>query len=141
MSITRHSIRHVAFQILFALESNPDTDINALYEQLRVDDEKLTLPAVIPPYLVELTEGVVSHKEELDAVISSYLSKQWNLKRLTKTDLILLRLAAYEVQDVADVPAKVAVDEALQLAREFSDEKSRRFVNGILSNLIIADEK
>ncbi|KRL04251.1 hypothetical protein FD46_GL001375 [Liquorilactobacillus oeni DSM 19972] len=131
----------MAFQILFALESNPDTDINALYEQLRVDDEKLTLPAVIPPYLVELTEGVVSHKEELDAVISSYLSKQWNLKRLTKTDLILLRLAAYEVQDVADVPAKVAVDEALQLAREFSDEKSRRFVNGILSNLIIADEK
>lgn len=60
----------------------------------------------------------------------------WTLARLNKTDLLVLRLAIYEMLYVDDVPAKVALDEALQLAKEFSDDKSRRFINGVLSNLL-----
>ena len=55
---------------------------------------------------------------------------------MNKTDLLVLRLAIYEMLYVDDVPAKVALDEALQLAKEFSDDKSRRFINGVLSNLL-----
>ena len=65
-----------------------------------------------------------------------YLSSNWTLARLNKTDLLVLRLAIYEMLYVDDVPAKVALDEALQLAKEFSDDKSRRFINGVLSNLL-----
>ncbi|MCP9327740.1 transcription antitermination factor NusB [Liquorilactobacillus satsumensis] len=139
MSMTRHSIRKVAFQLLFALASNPETEIDALYEQLRQDDEHL--PQEMPAYLLELTQGVAKQADELDAVITSYLNNQWSLARLNKTDLLLLRLAIYEIKYVSTIPAKVAVDEALQLAKEFSDEKSRRFINGILSNLIEKNEE
>ncbi len=84
----------------------------------------------------ELVEGVLTHQSELDAKIDQYLSSNWTLARLNKTDLLVLRLAIYEMLYVDDVPAKVALDEALQLAKEFSDDKSRRFINGVLSNLL-----
>ncbi|MDY2993900.1 transcription antitermination factor NusB, partial [Ligilactobacillus animalis] len=64
------------------------------------------------------------------------LSANWTLARLNRIDLLILRLAIYEMLYVDDVPAKVALDEALQLAKEFSDDKSRRFINGVLSNLL-----
>ena len=78
----------------------------------------------------------LTHQSELDAKIDQYLSSNWTLARLNKTDLLVLRLAIYEMLYVDDVPAKVALDEALQLAKEFSDDKSRRFINGVLSNLL-----
>ncbi len=83
-----------------------------------------------------MVEGVLTHQSELDAKIDQYLSSNWTLARLNKTDLLVLRLAIYEMLYVDDVPAKVALDEALQLAKEFSDDKSRRFINGVLSNLL-----
>ena len=61
------------------------------------------------------------------------MSANWTLARLNRIDLLILRLAMYEMLYVDDVPAKVALDEALQLAKEFSDDKSRRFINGVLS--------
>ncbi len=98
-----------------------------------LEDEATT---TVPAYLPELVEGVLTHQSELDAKIDQYLSSNWTLARLNKTDLLVLRLAIYEMLYVDDVPAKVALDEALQLAKEFSDDKSRRFINGVLSNLL-----
>ena len=98
-----------------------------------MEDEATT---TVPAYLPELVEGVLTHQSELDAKIDQYLSSNWTLARLNKTDLLVLRLAIYEMLYVDDVPAKVALDEALQLAKEFSDDKSRRFINGVLSNLL-----
>ena len=125
MSISRHDTRKLAFQALFALNSNPDALPQDVYEALLEDEATTTVPA----YLPELVEGVLTHQSELDAKIDQYLSSNWTLARLNKTDLLVLRLAIYD-------PAKVALDEALQLAKEFSDDKSRRFINGVLSNLL-----
>ena len=58
------------------------------------------------------------------------------ISRLNKTDLILMRIAVYEIKFVEEVPNKVSLNEALELSKEFSDETSRRFINGVLSNLI-----
>ena len=124
--------RKLAFQALFALNSNPDALPQDIYEALLEDEATTTVPA----YLPELVEGVLTHQSELDAKIDQYLSSNWTLARLNKTDLLVLRLAIYEMLYVDDVPAKVALDEALQLAKEFSDDKSRRFINGVLSNLL-----
>ncbi|MDE6376946.1 MAG: transcription antitermination factor NusB [Ligilactobacillus sp.] len=134
MSISRHDTRKLAFQALFALNSNPDALPQDVYEALLEDEETTTVPA----YLPELVEGVLTHQSELDAKIDQHLSSNWTLARLNKTDLLILRLAIYEMfyVDNDDVPAKVALDEALQLAKEFSDDKSRRFINGVLSNLL-----
>lgn len=134
MSISRHDTRKLAFQALFALNSNPDALPQDVYEALLEDEATTTVPA----YLPELVEGVLTHQSELDAKIDQHLSSNWTLARLNKTDLLILRLAIYEMLyvDNDDVPAKVALDEALQLAKEFSDDKSRRFINGVLSNLL-----
>ena len=75
-------------------------------------------------------------KAEIDEAISAHLKKGWPISRLNKTDLILMRIAVYEIKFVEEVPNKVSLNEALELSKEFSDETSRRFINGVLSNLI-----
>lgn len=127
MSENRHQIREQAFQTLFALDSNPDADINAVYESIPHHDQK-----AIPDYLVTLVEGVRSHQDDLDQQISTLLADGWKIQRLAKADLIILRIALYEIQFVANVPTVVAINEALELTKTFSNDKSRKFINGAL---------
>lgn len=132
--VTRHAIREKAFQALFALNSNPDGDREAIYrELLEVPDEE---SAVIPPYLEALVSGVSDKQAEIDSIIEENLTSRWKLSRLNNTDLIILRLAIYEMKYVDDVPAKVALNEALEIAKEFSDDESRKFVNGVLDPVV-----
>ncbi len=130
MKLTRHKIREVAFQTLFALASEPDADRETIYRSLIKlgDDEQ------VPAYLNFLVSGVVDHQDELDQEISEHLAAGWTLQRLAKADLIILRLALFELQHESDLPQAVAIDEALQLAKTFSDDRSRKFINGVLSN-------
>ena len=132
MSITRHQIREIAFQTLFAINSNSDTDANVVIDSL-LEEKHLSQR---PEYLMTLVNGVLEHQNQLDDLISSKLDAKWTLSRLNKIDLIILRLSLFEIKYVQDVPGKVALNEALQLAKEFSDEKGRGFINGVLSNFI-----
>lgn len=130
MKLTRHKIREVAFQTLFALASEPDADRETIYRSLiKLDDDEQ-----VPAYLDFLVSGVVDHQDELDQEISEHLAAGWTLQRLAKADLIILRLALFELQHENDLPQAVAIDEALQLAKTFSDDRSRKFINGVLSN-------
>ena len=72
------------------------------------------------------------HEEELDQEISSLLADSWTIDRLAKPDLVILRLGLFEMQYVDAVPTAVAINEALELAKTFSNDKSRRFINGAL---------
>ena len=134
MSLTRHEIREKAFQALFALNANPDADENQLFQQLLNPDEAAEIE--IPAYLSTLVTGVREHQAELDAQIQSYLSSTWSLDRLAKTDLIVLRIAFFELKYVDAVPAKVAVNEAIELTKAFSDDRSRKFVSGVLGKAV-----
>lgn len=130
MSISRHAIRECAFQTLFALMSDPDIDREAIYEDrlhLHADEE-------VPAYLNELVDGVLAHQDELDTQISAKLAAGWTLDRLARPDLVILRLALYEME-YTQVPNAVVINEALQLAHDFSDEKSRKFINGVLGSI------
>lgn len=127
MSLNRHMIREEAFQALFALQSNPDADLETIYQSIPHHDEKN-----IPAYLKELVNGVNDHQEELDNQISSLLADGWEINRLAKPDLIILRLGLFEMQYVEEVPVAVAINEALELAKSFSNDKSRKFINGAL---------
>ncbi|WP_373841488.1 transcription antitermination factor NusB [Limosilactobacillus sp.] len=127
MSLNRHQIREEAFQALFALQTNPDTDLTTIYQSIPHHDRK-----EIPSYLQTLVKGVTKHQEELDQEISSLLATGWTIERIAKPDLVILRLGLYEIQYVDDVPAAVAINEALELTKTFSNDKSRRFINGAL---------
>jgi N utilization substance protein B len=120
-------IREEAFQVLFALQSDPETDIQAIYEAIPHHDKK-----EIPAYLLTLVNGVREHQDELDEQINDLLASGWTINRLAKPDLVILRLALFEMQYVDNVPAVVAINEALELTKTFSSDKSRKFINGAL---------
>ena len=82
----------------------------------------------------ELVHGVISKQNELDDKITPHL-KSWALERLNKIDRIILRLSAFELL-YTDAPEKVIVNEAVNLAKKFSDDESYKFINGVLSEII-----
>lgn len=131
--INRHKIREYALQTLFAVDANPDVDQQALMASLVASPGKET---ALPAYLLKLVNGVQADLLALDELIQQHLSTDWSLNRLAKTDLVILRLALYEMLKVPEIPAKVAVDEALELAKDYSDERSRKFINGVLAAVI-----
>ncbi|QGG59519.1 transcription antitermination factor NusB [Loigolactobacillus bifermentans] len=132
MAVTRHKIRELAFQTLFAVAANPDVDqANLMHSLLGTEDD-----TALPVYLETLVQGVCAKQATLDDLIAQHLNQNWSLKRLAKTDVTILRMAIFEMLDVDNVPGKVAVNEALELAKEYSDERSRRFINGVLSAVL-----
>ncbi len=95
----------------------------------------VSLMAGTPPaYLQELVEGVASHLEELDVFIVRY-SEHWRLERMTIVDRNLLRLAIYELLYQPQIPPKVVINEAVEMAKRYGSEGSGGFVNGILDQV------
>ncbi len=90
--------------------------------------------ATTPAYLVKLVEGVVAHQEELDALIVRY-SEHWRLERMAVVDRNLLRLALYELLYQPEIPAKVVINEAVEMAKRYGSEDSGSFINGILDRI------
>ncbi|MFD1484340.1 transcription antitermination factor NusB [Lacticaseibacillus baoqingensis] len=129
----RHEIREAAFKALFALNANPEADREAVYADALPQDIET------PAYMIELVDGVLAHQAELDAAISGKLKAGWRLERLTKPDLIMLRLGLYEIQYEA-LPDKVAINEAIELAKKYSDEQAAKFINGILAHFVKPDQ-
>lgn len=85
-------------------------------------------------YLSKSVKGTFEHREEIDAMIKAHLEK-WSFERLAKVDRNILRLAVFEMKYGDDVPEKVAINEAIELAKQFSDEQSGKFINGVLSRI------
>lgn len=130
MTISRHQTREKAFQTLFALTGNPEANLDTLYQDV-LEDVQPTPET--PAYLKELVSGVIDHSSELEQVITGYLANGWQYDRLARADRIILELAFFEMQFATEkVPSKVVIDESLNLAKTFSDEQSRKFINGVL---------
>ena len=132
MDLTRHQLREVAFQVIFSMLYSEDLEVNEAIENvLEHYDEQSSQE--IPQYLEVVVTGVKEHQEELDKIIEKHL-KRWTVSRIAKTDLVILRLALFEMLYISDIPAKVSLNEALEIAKTYSDDESRRFVNGVLSS-------
>lgn len=138
MELTRHEIREKALQALYPFDFNEEiSKEETITYALEYNSDLVSEDGedFVPAYLDDLVAGVCEHQAELDQLIESNL-KRWTLARIAKPDLIILRIAIYEMNYVADVPAKVALNEALELTKKYSDDDSRKFVNGVLSNII-----
>lgn len=138
MSLTRRDIREKALQSLFQLSANEDLSKEVAMQKALANnsEDKEELEDIeIPSYLNVLVSGVIEQQQVIDSKINSHL-KNWSINRLAKTDLLVMRIAVYEMLFVEEVPNKVALNEALEIIKRYSDEKSSKFVNGILSNMI-----
>ena len=102
------------------------------------EDTRLNLLGVAPgenesEYMNRMFEGVVANAEELDAHIAAHL-RGWTIERISKVDLAILRLGAYELM-LKEVPAGIAINEAVELANQYSADKAGAFINGVLGSL------
>ena len=136
---TRRRAREFALQILYQLDVQDQlSDEQALGMFWRnfaatAEAEGALAPDLgdIQPFAEKLVRGVREHLGELDAQIQG-ASKNWRLERMARVDRNLLRLALYELKHVDDVPAKVAINEAIEIAKRYGTNESSAFVNGIL---------
>lgn len=131
----RSRAREVALQALFQQDMNPHDSQDQLAPFLasRLQDEELR------DFAKSLVLGVLRNQEELDALLESK-ADNWSLSRMAATDRSVLRLGAFEIR-YAETPERVAIDEAVELAKRFGSAQSSQFVNGILDKLIIRDEQ
>jgi transcription antitermination protein NusB len=94
----------------------------------------------IREFAERLAQGVIAEQAELDRVIGSSASN-WRIDRMPVVDRNILRTAVYELLHMPDVPAKVSVNEAIELAKRFADDETRRFVNGVLDQVLKTDTR
>lgn len=142
----RRLARELALQSLYQIAMNEVTSGDAIahvVEEARGDDEgQLTRDRdqISPVDVLELVEGTTRNKQQIDSLLSDYL-KGWQMDRLSKVDREILRLATYEMVYKEDVPPKVVVNEAIEMAKNFGTEESGKFVNGVLGKMIKDLEK
>ncbi|WP_195225376.1 transcription antitermination factor NusB [Staphylococcus warneri] len=127
--MSRKESRVQAFQTLFQLEIK-DTDLTIKEAINFIKDD---YPDLDFDFINWLVTGVKDHEPVLDEKIKPYL-KDWSLERLLKTDRIILRMATFEILH-SDTPAKIVINEAVELAKQFSDDDHYKFINGVLSNI------
>ena len=129
--MSRRLARQVAFQTLFQIDL-ANSDVETALEQ-RLDDAALDVDN--QEYVKEVVRGVMQNLPALDAQISA-VSKGWQVHRLGFVDRNILRLAIYEIVFMDEIPVRVAVNEAVELAKEFGDEESPKFINGLLGTVV-----
>ncbi|WP_162614546.1 transcription antitermination factor NusB [Streptococcus periodonticum] len=131
----RRELRERAFQALMSLEYEKDIVEACRFAYLYDKDMTNDSDVEIPAFLLNLVMGVEQSKNELDDKLSQYLKEGWTLERLTLIEKNILRLGLFEMTEF-DTPQLVAINEAIELSKKFSDEKSSKFINGILSKFI-----
>lgn len=135
--MSRKTAREIAFKLIFASnfqseEVTSDEMIDALLKETDKDED---IKNEDMNYIKEVVHGVYENIDSLDERISKHL-KGWTMDRICKTDLAILRLAIYEILYRKDIPYKVSVNEAVELAKTFSEDNSPSFVNGVLAEII-----
>lgn len=126
----RTQARELALQILYKQDLDPeatDTLLSSFWETN-------TVPTEVREYTERLIKGTLLHREEVDSVISKY-TEHWELPRMAVVDRNILRFSTYELLYLEDIPPKVVINEAVNIAKKFSQEESGKFVNGILDKI------
>ncbi len=126
----RNKARKRAFQILFEADQRGASVQTVLADWVRLSRTDDRQPPV-GEYTMELVEGYAEHADRIDDLIATY-SVGWTLDRMPVVDRNIIRLGAYELVWVDETPDAVVIDEAVQLAKEFSTDESPSFVNGLL---------
>ena len=130
--MNRSQIRELAFKLLYQIEIQKeisDEDMLLFFENNNISSEEAKR------YIKDVVKGTSTNSQEILELISNNLKKDWNLERITKVNLALLKLAIYEIK-YKDIPFKVAINEAVELAKKYGEETSPVFINGILASIV-----
>ena len=133
--MTRTEIRELTFELLYSLEIQKmeqeeyNEQIKLFLVEQNVSQEKAKT------YMTETVNGIAKNKEKILELISQNLKEKWDISRVSKINLTLLKLATYEIM-YTELPYKVVVNEAVEIAKKYGDDTSPAFINGALANII-----
>ncbi len=132
--MNRHELRDRVFRLLFRVEFNSPEEMPEQVRFFCEDEDYGTIEEEDSAFVKDKFDKIISHKDELDAIISENISG-WDLDRIGKVELAVLRLAAYEMIMDEEIPTGVAMDEAIEIAKTYGQENSGSFVNAVLSKI------
>ncbi len=139
MKMNRRTAREITLSLVFEYSFNTDVmpeELLKLYLNYNDFEPGVTVKDVQKDkYITSTYAGVVEKLSEIDPLIAE-ASHNWHFDRISRVAQAILRLAAYEILYIDDIPPKVSVNEAVELAKKYDEEKSYTFINGILGNII-----
>lgn len=131
--MNRTAMRESAFKLIYSLEiqkqDNLKEQIDVYFESENIENKDAK------EYIEDAVLGIENHKEEILGLIEKNLKSDWKIDRISKIDLSILKLDIYEIQ-YKDIPFKVVINEAVELAKKYGEDSSKNFVNGILASIV-----
>lgn len=134
MNLSRNDSRMLAMTILYQIDLSKRKEINYSIDELFSEYSEVNTS-----FAKELVDGVINHEEELINLANKYL-KDWNISRLGLTDAAIIKIAIYELL-YTNTPKRVCIDEAIELAKDYSDEKVVGMINGVLDKIYHEENK
>ena len=134
--MNRSLAREETFKLLYSLEiqkENLKEQMEVYLENAEISDENTM------NYMKDIVEGIDKNISKIEEKISENLKKDWKIERISKINLVLLKLAIYEIL-YTETPFKVVINEAVELAKKYGDDTSPNFVNGILASIVKESE-
>lgn len=136
--MSRKRSREVAMELLFQISINKDS-VGEVIENFK-ENTDYDINEIDMDYVKRILNGVQENVEDIDNTIEKHLIS-WKLNRISRINLAILRLCTYEMLYENDIPDKVSINEALELAKKYSEDKSVPFLNGVLDKIIKNVEK
>lgn len=136
--MSRRLARETALQVLFQRDLTKEPLITA--QEVHHWAEEFEVPEPSRAFAQLLVDGTVEHLDEIDQKIASF-AQDWSISRMAKVERNVMRLATYEVLFCPDIPGRVSLNEAIELAKRFGGEESAKFVNGILDRVVASVSK
>ena len=131
--MNRTTIREKAFKLIYSLEiqkyDSLEEQIELYFESENIENKEAR------EYIKDAVIGIEKNKAEILKYIEKNLKSDWKLERISKIDLTILKLAIYEIK-YKEIPFKVAINEAVELAKKYGEDSSKNFVNGILASIV-----
>jgi len=130
--VNRTKIRELAFKLLYQVEIQKDVndeDLQLFFEVNEISSKEAK------EYISDVAIGIEEHKGDIEAAISKNIKKDWEMDRISKINLALLKLSIYEII-YKKIPYKVAINEVIELAKVYGEEVSPAFINGVLASIV-----
>ena len=131
--MNRTAIREQSFKLIYSLEIQKQEDLEEAIELYEENNQIVDKKA--KAYIKDAIFGIQKNKDEIIHQIEKNLKSDWKLERISKVDLAILKLAIYELK-YTDIPFKVVINEAVELAKKYGEDSSKNFVNGILASVV-----
>ena len=131
--MNRTAIREKAFKLIYSLEIQKYDSLKEQIDLYFVSEDIQNVDA--KAYIEDAVLGIENHKKEIVNLIEKNLKSDWKIERISKIDLSILKLAIYEIK-YKEIPFKVVINEAVELAKKYGEDTSKNFINGILASIV-----